>query len=355
MSVITVFDHFGTPLTEIEAVTRRSWMLIDSQRKQPGRCEFAVSTKDGKCKDRYLRYGNIVLVQHVPGVDEDGSMRGSLPDWVGVIQTPRVWMYGSVVVAAYSAEIVLMKRCPPFKTFYNTAWEGIVSDFLDYMNANTQNGITVRKGFLQPSRGGMTYWDIYEDIFSHLANIGELSIRGDYSGGRMTLYADWYNGGQRGIVCPIVLDETNTESAEGQAALTEQGALINASIFTNTTDTLFARTERMWRNERSISKYGLMEGYGVIQGGNSVTPGQLLAAAQNMAERGGEPTKTIQPVVLDKGQLLSYMAPGNRFPLSISNVGFLGDGLGIEGWARLVGVEYSDDTRRCRTVMEELA
>lgn len=354
MSVITVFDHFGVPLTEIEAVTRRSWMLLDSVRKQPGRCEFSVSTKEAKCKERYLRYGNLVLVQHVPSTDEDGSTRGTLPDWVGMIQIPRTWPFGSVGVTAYSAEIVLMKRCPPFKTFYNTAWEGIVADFLDYANAETKNGLTVRKGFLQPSAGQMTYWDVYTDIFAHLANIGEPSVRAEYSHGKMTLYMDWWNGGQRGIACPIVLDETNTESAEGQSTLTEQGTLINASIFTNTTDTLFARTERMWRNERSISKYGLMEGYGVIQGGNSVTPAQLLSAAQSMAEGSGEPIKTIQPVVLDKGQLLSYMSPGNRFPLSISNVGFLADGLGIEGWARMVGVEYSDDTRRCRTVMEEL-
>lgn len=95
MSRVIFFDRAGMPLDEIEVNVTRTWRMIEI-----GQASFEVALGNPKCTEKNLRYGNYVLVV--------GS--GGLPDWGGVIDTPREWGNNSVKVTAYEPLYMLKWR-----------------------------------------------------------------------------------------------------------------------------------------------------------------------------------------------------------------------------------------------------
>jgi hypothetical protein len=73
MIQITIFDQLGSALADIQASVTRSWEI-----NKTGKAEFELAIIDPKCKEEFLRFGNLIHVES----DE-------LPAWTGVIDTPR--------------------------------------------------------------------------------------------------------------------------------------------------------------------------------------------------------------------------------------------------------------------------
>jgi hypothetical protein len=91
-----LFDHNQIQIAEIEPTVRTiSWEL-----NAIGQARFFFPFSDSKCTKSNLRYGNRVLFQF-----DDG-----LPDWGGVIDTPRTIRKQGVDVTAYSGEYLLAQR-----------------------------------------------------------------------------------------------------------------------------------------------------------------------------------------------------------------------------------------------------
>ena len=106
MSRITVYDRAGNALAELIATASRAWKL-----NEYGQAQIELSTREAAVKEETLRYGNLVLIEHE-----------TLGEWGGVIDTPRAWSAGSVLVNAYSAEYLLtFRRGPVVKKLNGTA------------------------------------------------------------------------------------------------------------------------------------------------------------------------------------------------------------------------------------------
>ena len=95
--MIRVFDRNGSPIGEINALYTCSWLL-----NAPGKLSFTLSVNDPKCREDFLRFGNLVLVLH-----------DDLPAWGGVIDTPREWGDGNVRINAWGGEKLLDFRRGP--------------------------------------------------------------------------------------------------------------------------------------------------------------------------------------------------------------------------------------------------
>src|SRR5512144_1026498 len=116
-SKITIFDHFLHPLDELIGIpaTPRNWVLNGY-----GRCEFSLSTADPKCTLRNFQFGNLIHIEHIPSVDENGVTTGKLPGWTGIILPPQTWDLGVAHITAYGIEVLLKLRAMPYTTVQGT-------------------------------------------------------------------------------------------------------------------------------------------------------------------------------------------------------------------------------------------
>jgi hypothetical protein len=347
-SRFTLFDHSGNPLAEIETLSTRSWILNDI-----GRCQFRIPTNDSKCLEKYLEYGNFIHVEHIPSVDGDGNARGKLPDWTGVILPPRTWYTGEVEIVAFSAEMVLHRRTPPFKTFWCFAHYDLMEKMLDYGNSYAWGGIKVQRGTFEVDGYAGGFWsDVYQTIFEHMHNFGEVEVVGSRdTNGKLNLTANWYLAGHKGIYSNIPLQAENTEGSSGGVLLTEQGTILNEFWTDSNPGTIGDRTIASARNPDSVSRYGLMQGKSIVQGANDI---DLQNEARKQINLNSYPVWTFQPNALDVEKLFTYMVPGNTMPVAIPNAGFYLGKVGFQGTARLTGVEYSEASNTCRLVLEAL-
>ena len=87
----TIYSRDGTPIADIRASVMRSWLLNDV-----GQAVFSFPVTDVKCNAEILQYGNILYCQH-----------DTLPDWVGVIDTPLRWHHGYIEIMAYEMPYLL--------------------------------------------------------------------------------------------------------------------------------------------------------------------------------------------------------------------------------------------------------
>src|SRR5687768_16372754 len=105
---VSIYDKYGFWLTDIRTSTIRSWAL--PSRGVIGECTFTLSVNEVKNRQKYLGFGRYVLVR------ESG-----LPDWIGIIYTPRTWPYGETTFRAYQAEKVLQWRATQTQALSGTA------------------------------------------------------------------------------------------------------------------------------------------------------------------------------------------------------------------------------------------
>ena len=127
---VLIFNRSGQMLAEIAASVTRSWQLERSLRAD--RAQFSMSMSDAKCTEGNLRYMNRVVVQS-----------DTLPDWGGIIWTPREWRPGIVTVNMLSAEYLLAFRRTGTNDTLSGTIGSIFQDLIEIANGSEDMGIQV--------------------------------------------------------------------------------------------------------------------------------------------------------------------------------------------------------------------
>lgn len=336
-SRIRIFDHFMKPLAELNniAVTPRSWVLNGY-----GRCEFSMSTSDPKCTEQILQYGNLVFIEHIPSVDEFGNIRGQLPDWVGIILTPRTWDFGVVHVTAYTAETILSFRRMPFVSIRDTP-AGMFSKILQLAHSSARN-IVIQPGQIdnQPiTLSDNLRTNAYDHIKKLIKDSGmDWNISGNVNDlGNLELYANLYY--RKGIDTPLNLTNTNTELSS--PLLTEQGTITNQVFGYSQAQTDRGRFAREYNDLSSIDDYGALQINQTYMGRQD--PTSVENAAASRIYRGGRPTYMLKRNALDYKDTFNYLDIGNTVLVKETSVGFNPNGgFGFDSKSRIISIDYND-------------
>ena len=335
-SRIRIFNHFAKPLAEIVApTTPRSWILNGY-----GRCEFSMSTSDPKCTETIMQFGNLVHVEHIPTRDADGNYNGKLPDWTGIIMTPRTWDYGVLHVTAYSAESILAFRAMPFVTVSGTPMT-LFKRILDYAALKAKN-IVIQPGTLDDVN--MTIPDdlrtnAYDHIQKMIKDSGmDWNVEGRVNdNGSLDLFANLYY--RKGVDTSLDLNNSNTELQS--PLLTEQGTPSNHIFGYSQAQTSQSRVMSEILNQESIDDYGDLQINQVFMGKHDKA--SVTNAAQSRADTRGRPVKIIKRVALDKGSTFNYLDVGNTVKVKEISVGFNPDGgFGFESTVKIISMDYND-------------
>jgi len=335
-SRIRIFDHFMKPLVEIEsATTPRAWVLNGY-----GRCDFSISTSDPKCIEKNFQYGNLVFIEHIPSTDASGNVNGRLPDWVGIILTPREWDYGVLHVTAYSAESILAFRSMPYMDIKGTP----LSMFTQLINLSHENAnnITIKLNNLDDV--SFTYSDaLRTNAFDHIQKLikdcgMDWSITGSVNElGNLELLANLYN--RKGIDTNMVLNNNNVELQS--PLLTEQGTPSNHIFGYSQAQTASSRVSTVIKDEASISDYGSLQMNQVYIGRTDL--GSVVNATQSRIDKRSRPVKLIKRTALDKGTTFDFLDTGNRANIKETTVGFNPQGgFGFESKVKIISMDYND-------------
>lgn len=333
MSRITIFDRFGTPLTEIEALTTRSWVLGGE-----GEASFVMATSDPKCKEAYLRYGNFLLIEHE-----------ELPNWCGVIEPERKWGYGKVEIRAFTLERLLKNCGTPLQKMTGSAGT-IFEQILQICNRQ----LDLPFSFGEIYRGGPQREESLGDqAFEHVRRVRERSghfweLKGWREGGFLKLWAEWKE--TIGSDSPIALIE-GTNLALGDEILAEYGPIWNDVIGLGDAMTEGTRLSARREDAESIRRYG-RRSTAIVFSGNRTLP-TLEQNTEEYLRTHAHPAMRISAAeVVHEGEIFRWLRVGNRFRVILQSVGFSGSGFGYEANARLIGMEYSDERDSVRVELE---
>jgi len=339
-SRVTIFNHYGSPIAELNTSTTRSWILNDV-----GRCQFNLATfNNPSCTRTILQYGNFVLVQHIPTRDGAGNIRGTLPPWIGVIMPPQEWSYGIVTVTAYSAEYVMALRPMPYVFSTGTAGQ-VFTDLVRF--SNDLGGFPVQTGQVY-QYSAITEQNLrlsaYEEALSMsrwFSQDWDITYQ-QTTGNQLSLFANWYS--QKGVNVNAVFSE-GIHGNMKLPRLTEQGSIANTVYGYNLANSSSSRLQSVKYDYLSQGDYGV---WGVNQAFNLETQGGLDAATQSYINEHARPTITLELVALDEGDTFSKLATGNIWKVVLNSVGFTGGRIGFNSSVRLTGMEYDDYTNEVR-------
>ena len=118
----TIYGRDGIPIADVRAAVIRSWLLNDI-----GEAIFSIATSSIKCRREVLGYGNYIVVQN-----------DFLPDWVGIIDTPRTWHNGYVEVRAFEVPLILKYRLTPLNLTISGDAGSKVEQLISIANAKAE-------------------------------------------------------------------------------------------------------------------------------------------------------------------------------------------------------------------------
>lgn len=345
-SRVTIFDHYGLAIAEVNTTTTRSWVLDDI-----GRCMFPLATfTDANCNRQTLQYGNFVLVEHIPTRDGLGGTNGTLPPWIGIIMPPQQWEYGRLMVTAYSAESLLSYRPMPYITAKGSAGS-VFQQMIGF--ANGIGGFPLEYGEIYPYSSNTNYplrLSMYEEA-KNLARAFQQDWDVTYTKtlqNQLVLYANWYQ--QKGVT----VNAAFTEGIGGNMKLprlTEQGILANLVFGYNVASSDGKRLTSSAIYDPSVGDYGVLG-----TNANFSVNGQAAVdiATQNVIYTQSRATITLELTALDAGDTFTYLSVGNVWDVALNSVGFYGGNIGFQGSVRLTAVEYSDYDNEARLTTQVL-
>lgn len=354
-SRVRIFNPAGYMVDEIETATVRSWVL-NSQTTVQGRCDFSVPIygKNGfnpKCSFQNLRTGNLILVEHKPTVNADGTENGLLPPWVGVINSLQNWEYGKVEITADAAEKILELRPMGYYFYASATPGGLVSDILKFANGwpNLHGpGIQIFPGNMDLSGRHIKY-ELKVDALSEVQTLSSLS-KYDWEivpqlgpGNRLQLYLNWVP--VKGIATGRIISNQNLQAAS--PLLTQQGEFYNILLAYSSAWTPTNRVQGLAKDLASIDKYGIRPHKIVFPNTDGAASDVIQSMAEAWLAQHNKPTQTFAPIIADDGNIFSYCSCGNTFMVQNNTVGFQNGGIGLNGTIRLTAVEYDDLKNTC--------
>ena len=215
---VLICNQFGVAKAEIHpAIEFVSWRL-----NNVGRAKMSLPWTDAKCTKDNLQYGNRLVIQWDNG----------LPDWGGVIDTPRSRSTGVTTFTAYSAECLLDWRVTAKGRYFSAQNPGyIAKTLLSDENAEYTTGIT--EGTIAEDGTDRTLEYHYHDLLRRFKDLARLSgedfyVVPTYSSGVLTFALNWYNPRGTDYSDSVWLNAANVD--EDRTKLDEQGPIHNRVI-----------------------------------------------------------------------------------------------------------------------------
>ena len=348
-SKITVFDFAGNYLAELDKVpTVRSWVRDDQ-----GRCTFPISTSSKQCTERNLRYGNLLLIQHIPSVDDTGATHGQLPDWVGFISVPRIWSVGVVQVTAYTMEGLLAYRGMKQRTI-----NGMPGDLFKILIENVRalgnyydGGTIIHRGSVYVA--GLPIQEvIIGSAYDHIKSIQTKSNGQDWNitntivNNKLMFWANWYK--KIGQATNLILQDSNCRADPNSPLLTENGPIYNAVYGQSSTQNLSPTDSE--HDDVSMDKYGILHTIQIFAAKDR-NPAAVTAATKSFLAAHKEPSYVATPAALDRGLTFSSLNIGNILNYSTLAAGFTSTGLGFNAQFSITSMEYDDIANECKLVL----
>lgn len=333
-SRISIYNHFGQYLTEIDATLNRSWKLNEF-----GTATFAMSTSDDKCRKDYLQFGNFIYAEH-----------DKLPTWAGMIDTPRQWGMGTVTVTAYSGEYILTTMITDRTATMQGVWGSIYQQLIE-QTFNNDIGVLLKIGNIygggKSQNRTYNYAVIYEEVKRLVKESGadfELSPEIDENG-RLYFNAHWYE--RRGMTKQFTLYE-DMHFKLSSNFLREQGRIANKLRIYGEGATFNSRPVASVNNIESIGAYGQRFMAQLSQGED------IEANAEQLLAMYRHPRKTFDLAAVDIGDMFYQCRIGDIFPISCHSVGFSGSGLGTSTNIRILQMSYNEETNELKLVVDEV-
>lgn len=334
---VLVADRTGRILAELQpALVRVSWRL-----NNVGRATFVLAKTDDKATEDNLRFGNYMLIQFSNG----------LPDWGGMIDTPRTWGNAEIACTAYSGEYLLALRQTDRGRYFTSATVGyIYEQLIVEANAVDATGLTIGNVWgggdpHSPEYHFKNLLTIVQDGLCRRLSDADFYVEPAESGGFIIFTAHLYER-RGGVKTGVALLEGHNVS---RATLKEQGSIRNwwdlaGEGTTWGTDRLTSHAEGL----ASIAEYGLRQASRVYS--DTSVQASLDDTADNELALSETPVNvlTLEAVNLQPAAFADYDV-GDSVQVKLQTYGFGG----YEHQVRLVTREYNPETDSCALVVEE--
>lgn len=333
---VLVGDFGGVVMGEIPLhVSQVSWRL-----NEVGQVVGDLPLTDVARHERLLRFGNTLLLQFDNG----------LPDWGGVLDTPRAWQHGQVRVHAYSGEYLLRLRLSGKNEVFRQHSVGeIFRSVLVGANGREALGMQIAT----PWYGGATHnldyhykplFDIARELTQDLSK-AEFQVSAAEVGGQIVFTARFDRRRGRDHDGISLMDGRNIT----EATLDEQGPIINHwYVVGSGTSWYGGRYVAEERDGISVNRYRLREASEIqSQIGN---PSMLHAIAEQRSAANSTPTTSVPLTAVDLPPArFSDYDVGDSLPVDIPRYGFNG----FTGRVRILGREYVPDRGVCNLLVTE--
>lgn len=328
MSRVSVYSKYGNYIGDLRVATVRSWTKPSTG--VIGECSFDISRLDEHTAEKFLGFGNFVLVRD-----------NQLPDWCGVIYTPQDWSHFSLTVTAYQLPKILEWR----RTIVDQKITGkpgeIFREVLGITNAWKYNekpivpgNIFLSNSIHEETMGDSAYKHI-QQVAGRTAEEFDVLYRLDVNK-RLTLVGEWYEA--VGEVTSRWLREGYNLRLEGNP-LSVTGSLNNDVMGLSDASTEATRLSFNAVDEMAIARYGLYQTTEVHSG---VTQLSTLQGGVFNRLLGAFGEAALSLTALDVDDTFSFMRIGNVVNVDYNTVGFRGLGFGLDAEAEILGMEIDD-------------
>jgi hypothetical protein len=334
---LVVADRNGQRLAELEPLIESvEWRLNDV-----GVLRYRLSKRDAKAIEDNFRYGNLILL----------SWDNGLPDWGGVIDTPRDWDGESIRATAYSGERLLAYRQTNRGRYFSQATVGhifrsVITESAQVWPMRVTVGETWGGGGLHsPSYHFRSLFDIAQVSIGRRLSPADFAVKPVVVGGEVRFVAElWQRRGQWRPGVALV-EEVNVT----RVRLREQGMIVNSwAVVGEGTTWGDDRPIVYVQDEASIWEYGLREGRAIYADTSEMVT--LQATADNLLAASARPRVMLELEALDAGpgRFADYDV-GDSVMLTLPSYGFGG----YERMVRILARTLWPERGVCELVVEE--
>lgn len=330
---LLVADLTGTVLTELKPrLEKVSWVL-----NEVGQLTFALAKTDPKLQERYLRFGNRVLVEFDNG----------LPAWGGVLTGAREWSESEVAVEAWSAEAVLGWRVTGRNRLFSGASLGsVLQTVLADAAAVASTGLQLGTVYLGGAGYSLEYhYSTLADVVADLVELGGVvvDVTAREVGGVVVFSVNLFERRGRDRPGVALVEGANVVGAR----VRDEDTVINAQ-YGATDGSGWAEGTRLFGgavSAESAARHWLRETFESIK----VTEQSALdAALRARLEASQWPTRAVAVQVTNRppGEFREYDL-GDGVTVSLPTYGFGG----TRGMFQVVGREFFVDEDVCDLVL----
>ena len=333
---LLVADLTGRVLTELRPkMGTVSWIMGDM-----GKASFSLARTDSKLQERYLRFGNRVLIEFDNG----------LPAWGGVITGGRDWTESEVAIEAWSGKALLQWRVTARNRVFDGATLGSILQTV-LTDANSVASTRLNIGTIYTGGGGYSLeyhysnlWDVAQEIMELGGGVVDVTAR--ESGGVIQFDVNLYE--RRGA------DKPGVALVEGAnvvgARLRDVDSVVN--LWYGATDgSGWSDTARLYSGAGSSESGALHDVREDFLSVKVDEQGALDAALRTQLARTEWPTRAVALQVTNRppGEFSEYDL-GDALTLNLPGYGFGG----VRGLFQVTAREFFPDEDVCDLVVEEV-